>query len=292
MRTRFAPSPTGWLHLGHAFSALTAWERAQGAGGACLLRIEDIDTTRCRPEFEAGILEDLAWLGLAWPDPVMRQSERRGAYAAALERLRDEGLLYPCTCTRREIEAALSAPQEGVAPLPVYPGTCRGRSDAPQNAAWRLDMARAFERLGGASAVARLGWTETGEVAGPCRLDPAGLLAEHGDIVLGRRDIGTSYHLAVVVDDADQGITEVVRGADLCESTPIHRLLIALLGLPVPDWHHHRLIRDEAGKRLAKRDDAKAIRGFREQGISAEEVRAMVLGPGLARDASPPNRPV
>ena len=185
MRTRFAPSPTGWLHLGHAFSALTAWERAQAAGGTCLLRIEDIDTTRCRPEFEAGILEDLAWLGLAWPDPVMRQSERRGAYAAALDRLRAEGLLYPCTCTRREIEAALSAPQEGVAPLPVYPGTCRGRSDAPQNAAWRLDMARAFERLGGASAVARLGWAETGEVAGPCRLDPASLLAEHGDIVLG-----------------------------------------------------------------------------------------------------------
>ncbi len=177
-----------------------------------------------------------------------------------------------------------------MAPLPVYPGTCRGRSDAPQNAAWRLDMARAFERLGGASAVARLGWTETGEVAGPCRLDPASLLAEHGDIVLGRRDIGTSYHLAVVVDDADQGITEVVRGADLRDSTPIHRLLIALLGLPVPDWHHHRLIRDEAGKRLAKRDDARAIRSFREKGVSPAEVRAMVLDADHARAALLPDQ--
>ncbi len=280
--TRFAPSPTGWLHLGHAFSALTAFDRAHEASGTCLLRIEDIDTQRCRPGFEAGIREDLQWLGLDWPEPVMRQSERRPAYEAALERLRDAGLLYPCTCTRREIEAALSAPQEGVAAPPVYPGTCRGRGDSPPDSAWRLDMAAALEHLGGPAAVARLGWAETGERPGPRHLDPGTLLADHGDIVLARRDIGTSYHLAVVVDDAAQGITEIVRGADLGPSTPFHRLLIALLDLPVPDWHHHRLVRDELGKRLAKRDDARALRNFREQGFTPDAVRAMVRSGGIA----------
>lgn len=287
MRTRFAPSPTGWLHLGHAFSALTAWERARAAGGTCLLRIEDIDTTRCLPDFEVGIYQDLQWLGLDWPDPVMRQSDRANAYAAALDRLRTAGLLYPCTCTRREIEAALSAPQEGVATLPVYPGTCRGRTDSPDGAAWRLDMARALAHLGGPTAVARLGWTETGEHPGLHHLDPAALLADHGDIILARRDIGTSYHLAVVVDDAAQGITEIVRGADLSPSTPIHRLLIALLDLPLPDWHHHRLVRDETGKRLAKRDDARALRSFRRQGLAPDEVRAIVLRPWEPDEALP-----
>lgn len=279
MRTRFAPSPTGWLHLGHAFSALTAWERARAAGGEFLLRIEDIDSARCRAEFDAAIFEDLAWLGLSWPGPVMRQSERGAAHGAALDRLGALGVLYPCRCTRAEIRAALAAPQEGAGlDGPVYPGTCRGRrwQERGPDDALRLDMARAVAQLGGARAVARLTWEETGEAAGTHPLDPAALLAQTGDVVLARRDIGTAYHLAVVVDDAAQGITEVVRGADLAPATPLHRLLIALLGLPVPRWHHHRLIRDESGRRLAKRDDARALRTLRAEGASPQDIRSMV----------------
>jgi glutamyl-Q tRNA(Asp) synthetase len=246
---------------------------ARTAGGDFLLRIEDIDTTRCRPEWEAAICDDLGWLGLAWPEPVMRQSGRLGAYRAALDRLAALGLTYPCTCTRRDIAAALSAPQEGAGPEgPVYPGTCRGRSDAPPGAAIRLDMGRALDRLGRMPA-----FTEAGPVhAGTHELDPAALIAETGDIVLARRDIGTSYHLAVVVDDAAQGITHVVRGEDLFEATPIHRLLQALLGLTVPVWHHHRLIRDETGRRLAKRDDARALARFRAEGATPGDIRRMV----------------
>jgi glutamyl-Q tRNA(Asp) synthetase len=246
---------------------------ARAAGGDFLLRIEDIDTTRCRPEWEAGIYEDLRWLGLGWPEPVMRQSGRLSAYRAALDRLAALGVTYPCTCTRRDIAAALSAPQEGAEPEgPVYPGTCRGRRDAPPGAAIRLDMGRALDRLGGT-----LAFTETGpEHAGTHELDPAALIAGTGDIVLARRDIGTSYHLAVVVDDAAQGITHVVRGADLFDATPIHRLLQALLGLPVPVWHHHRLIRDESGRRLAKRDDARALARYRAEGATPADIRRMV----------------
>jgi glutamyl-Q tRNA(Asp) synthetase len=269
MRTRFAPSPTGRLHLGHAFSALTAWEMARRAGGRCLLRIEDIDTGRCRPDFEAGIFDDLRWLGLDWPEPVMRQSEQSAAHAEALARLRAAGLLYPCTCTRRDIAAALAAPQEG-ARAAVYPGTCRGRRDAPAGAAWRLDLALALQAAG------PLTFVETGEEAGEHAVEADSLTAEIGDVVLARRDIGTSYHLAVVVDDAAQGITHVVRGRDLFEAAPLHRLLQALLGLPAPVWHHHRLIRDEAGRRLAKRDDARAIAHFRAEGLTPAEVRGMV----------------
>jgi glutamyl-Q tRNA(Asp) synthetase len=246
---------------------------ARAAGGAFLLRIEDIDTTRCRPEWEAAIHEDLGWLGLSWPEPVMRQSERLPAYRAALDRLAALGLTYPCTCTRRDIAAALSAPQEGAGPEgPVYPGTCRGRTDAPAGAAIRLDMGRALDRLGGMPA-----FCETGpEHAGIHHLDAAALVAGTGDIVLARRDIGTSYHLAVVVDDAAQGITHVVRGGDLFEATPIHRLLQALLGLPVPVWHHHRLIRDESGRRLAKRDDARALARFRAEGATPADIRRRI----------------
>ncbi len=269
MRTRFAPSPTGRLHLGHAFSALTAWEMAQAAQGGFLLRIEDIDTSRCRPAFEAGIYEDLAWLGLAWPEPVMRQSDRAPAHAEALARLRAQGLLYPCTCTRRDIAAALAAPQEG-AQAAVYPGTCRGRRDTPEGAAWRLDLERALDAAG------QLAFVETGKAAGEYPVDAATLAAELGDVVLARRDIGTSYHLAVVVDDAAQGITHVVRGQDLFAATGLHRLLQALLGLPVPVWHHHRLIRDETGRRLAKRDDARAIARLRDEGLTPAAVRGMV----------------
>jgi glutamyl-Q tRNA(Asp) synthetase len=288
---RFAPSPTGLLHLGHAFSALTAFEAA--CGGRFLLRIEDIDHTRCRPEFEAAILEDLAWLGLDWEKPVLRQSTRLPAYQAALDALAARGLLFPCTCTRRDL--ALAAPQEGASGPdgPPYPGTCRGRSLAEVQAsgqphALRLDMGRAIDALGGAASVAALMIDEFGEgpggESGPILLDPAHLRDAVGDIALARKDIGTSYHLAVVLDDAWQGVTCVTRGQDLFAATPIHRLLQALMGLAVPRWRHHRLIRDMQGRRLAKRDNARALRTLREAGASPEDIRGMV---GLGRTLRP-----
>lgn len=274
MITRFAPSPTGLLHLGHAFSALSAWDRAKAAGGQFLLRIEDIDTPRCRPEFEQAIYDDLHWLGLAWPEPVMRQSDRLPAYAAALETLTALGVTYPCSCTRADIRAALSAPQEGHGPDgPVYPGTCRGRSMNKRgpDEAIRLDMAKAMALSG------PLSFTETGPAfAGVHSFSATEMVETIGDVVLARRDIGTSYHLAVVVDDAAQGITEVVRGADLSPATPIHVLLQRLLALPTPLYHHHLLIRDDSGKRLAKRDDARAIRTYRDQGLTPADIRRMV----------------
>ena len=289
MRTRFAPSPTGRLHLGHAFSALTAWDLAQAAGGGFLLRIEDIDAARCRPEFEAGIYEDLTWLGVAWPEPVLRQSEHLPRYASALDRLTAMGVTYPCRCSRADIRAALSAPQEGAAPQggAVYPGTCRGRPiDARADGdAVRLDLGRALDLVDAGA----LSWEETGP-AHRCRhaLDPALLRARIGDVVLARKDIGAaSYHLAVVVDDAHQGITHVVRGEDLLESTPLHRLLQALLGLPVPTWHHHRLVRDDAsGRRLAKRDDALAVAALRAGGATPDDIRRLA-GLPAARPISP-----
>jgi len=272
-RTRFAPSPTGLLHLGHAFSALTAWARAQASGGTCLLRIEDIDTPRCRPEFEAAIFDDLRWLGLGWPEPVMRQSERMPAYRAALERLAAAGLVYPCRCTRGDIRAALSAPHEGDGP-PPYPGTCRDRpmAQAGPNDAIRLHLERVLDALGPDLP----GWEETGtDSPGPRRLDPDALRGL-GDPVLARRDIGTSYLLAVVVDDAAQGITEAVRGADLLPETPMQVLLAAALGLRAPAFHHHRLIRDAQGRRLAKRDDARSLRSLRAAGASPADIRRML----------------
>ena len=279
MRTRFAPSPTGRLHLGHAFSALTAWGIAQQAGGAFVLRIEDIDRARCRPEFEAAIRADLAWLGLAWPAPVLRQSERMPRYAAALDRLAAMGLTYPCRCTRADIRAALSAPQEGP-PHPeagaAYPATCRGRrADPGVGDAIRLDLERALARIG---CVGALSFEETGPAhRGAQRLDAAALRNGIGDVVLGRKDIGAAaYHLAVVVDDAEQGVTHVTRGEDLWHATPLHRLLQALLGLPAPVYHHHPLIRDAAGRRLAKRDGARAIARLREAGLTPGQVRALV----------------
>lgn len=276
MRTRFAPSPTGYLHLGHAYSAMLAHGRARAAGGAFLIRIEDTDRARCRPHFEAAIFEDLHWLGLGWDEAPLRQSDHPGRYRDALDRLIAMDLCYPCRCTRADIRAALAAPQEGVASGPAYPGTCRGRPMATQGPddAIRLDLARALARLG----PARPGFTETGPIhAGHHRIDPGRLIADPGDIVLARKDIGAgSYHLAVVVDDADQRITEVVRGADLFAATFLHRLLQDLLGLPVPGYHHHRLIRDEAGKRLAKRDDARAIRRYRAEGATPTDIRRLV----------------
>jgi glutamyl-Q tRNA(Asp) synthetase len=286
--TRFAPSPTGLLHLGHAFSALTAWEAAQSAGGRFLLRIEDTDRTRARPEYEAAIFEDLAWLGVTWPEPVWRQSERLGVYDSALERLGRLGVTYPCRCTRSDIRTALVAPQEGATHLSsdgaVYPGTCRGRpmAECGPGDAIRLDLGRALALLGIHLGGQALTWRDTGPVhAGTYELDPELMRRRIGDVVLARKDIGVAaYHLSVVVDDAAQGVTHVIRGADLLEATPIHRLLQALLDLPVPVWHHHTLIRDETGKRLAKRNDACAIRTYREAGRTPEDVRRMA---GLPR---------
>lgn len=280
MITRFAPSPTGPLHLGHAYSAMLAQDMARAAGGTFLLRIEDLDAARCRPEWEAAIFDDLRWLGLDWPRPVMRQSARAPAYAAALTALAKRGLVYPCSCTRGDIRAALSAPQEGAPPLgpdgPVYPGTCRGRpmSDQRPGDALRLDMGRAVAMVDPKV----LTHDETGtQEPGRRLVAPDQLAAGVGDIVLGRRDTGAaSYHLAVVVDDAAQGVTHVVRGEDLAEATAIHVLLQALLDLPTPVYHHHRLIRDAAGKRLAKRDDARAIALFRAEGLSPADLRRLV----------------
>jgi len=271
--TRFAPSPTGPLHLGHAYSAWVAAGRA--GAGRFLLRIEDIDRARCRPEWVAQIYDDLHFLGLDWPRPVMRQSDRLPAYRAALGQLAALGVLYPCRCTRADIRAAMSAPQEGaVGPDGlVYPGTCRARplSDARPDDALRLNMRAALSRAG------TLGYVENGPLySGQHRPDPDWMIAQVGDVVLARRDMGTSYHLSVVVDDAAQGVTEVTRGADLFDATAIHVLLQALLELPHPSYWHHDLIRDEQGKRLAKRDDARAIAGYRADGASAQDIRAML----------------
>ncbi|MDF0599535.1 tRNA glutamyl-Q(34) synthetase GluQRS [Psychromarinibacter sp. C21-152] len=275
--TRFAPSPTGLLHLGHAFSALTAFDRAAAQGGTFLLRIEDIDRDRSRASYEAMIFEDLHWLGLAWPEPVMRQSDRMPAYRAALDRLIAMGLCYPCSCTRGDIRAALSAPQEG-APVQgpdglVYPGTCRGRpmAGAGPTDAIRLDIRAALDHLGAAPFFDEKGPLHEGRHA----IAPEDVIHGIGDVILARKEMGTSYHLSVVVDDAAQAITEVVRGDDLFAATRIHVLLQALLDLPVPAYYHHRLIRDETGKRLAKRDDARAIRSYRAAGLSPSDLRGL-----------------
>jgi len=275
---RFAPSPTGRLHLGHAFSAITAHDAARAGAGRFLLRIEDIDAGRCRPEYEAGIVEDLAWLGLRWDAPPLRQSTRLPAHAEALARLRAMGLLYPCACTRADIAAAMSAPQEGAGAAAPYPGTCRGREgvgDDGRPVALRLDMARALALAGPGLWFEELGAGPDGET-GRIALDPDALLATVGDVALARKDLGTSYHLAVVADDAWQGVTHVTRGRDLFAATPLHRLLQALLGLPSPRWRHHRLIRDAAGRRLAKRDDARALAALRAGGATPQDIRRMV----------------
>lgn len=276
------------MHLGHAYSALRAQALADDNGGDLLLRIEDIDQSRARPAWEAQIYDDLRWLGLRWSEPVLRQSERLQVYQASLETLWARGALFACTCSRRDIANALSAPQEGVTPVqgpdgPVYPGTCRSNTSTnsgarwPASAALRLDMTHA---VSSAVAGAPLGFTETG--AGPngetgwITFSAPEVIATIGDIVLARREMGTSYHLSVVLDDAAQGITHVVRGRDLFEATKIHVVLQRLLGLPTPVYHHHRLIRDEHGKRLAKRDDARALSLYRAEGKTPADIRAMV----------------
>ena len=275
--TRFAPSPTGPLHLGHAYSALLAQDLAKRAGGNFLLRIEDIDQSRARPQWETQIYEDLAWLGLSWPMPVMRQSVRLPKYRQAFKHLTEMGLTYPCRCNRADIEAAAGAPHEGVPQFGpdgrIYPGTCRTRTtEVPeQNDVIRLNLKKALCQVG------KVEFTEEGEgLAGRYNISSEQLLANVGDIILVRRNMGSSYHLSVVVDDAAQDITHVTRGADLFEATQIHVVLQRLLKLPTPTYHHHPLIRDDAGKRLAKRDNARAIAKFRADGASLHDIRNLV----------------
>ncbi|MGQ0662253.1 MAG: tRNA glutamyl-Q(34) synthetase GluQRS [Pseudomonadota bacterium] len=271
--TRFAPSPTGRLHLGHAHAALFAAALARRAGGRFLLRIEDIDAGRCRPEFESGILEDLAWLGLDWQRPVRRQSEHMADYASALHRLADDGLLYPCFCTRAEIRAEIAG--ASAAPHgpdgPVYPGTCRALSASERAARQAAGLGFAL-RLDTRKAVARSGPLAWHDLArGTVAADPLAW----GDVVLARKDIPASYHLAVSLDDHLQGVTLVTRGADLFAATHIHRLLQALLGLSRPAYHHHALIDGPDGERLAKRSGALTLKGLREAGKTPAQVRAM-----------------
>jgi glutamyl-Q tRNA(Asp) synthetase len=273
--TRFAPSPTGELHLGHAYSALIAWQRAREGGGTFLLRIEDIDIRRCRREYETAILEDLRWLGLDWDGAVRRQSEHFATYGAVLDTLSARGLVYPCFCTRadiaREVAASNSAPHGPDGPL--YPGTCRHlttgerqlRIAAGEEFCLRLDAARAAQEAGPYDFFDE----SRGRIAGEPLL--------FGDVVLARKDTPTSYHLAVTVDDHLQGVTLVTRGEDLLPSTHVHRLLQCLLGYDAPQYAHQPLLTDENGRRFAKRDRSLTLRALRESGVPAEAVRARAL---------------
>ncbi len=282
---RFAPSPNGYLHLGHALSALSNFDMARAAGGRLLLRIEDIDGARCRPDYEHAIYQDLAWLGITWEQPVWRQSAHLDDYRVALERLDRLGLIYPSFESRSEIaelvaarEARASWPRDPDG-APLYPGDAsalppaerRRRIAAGKPYALRLDVSAAMARAG------PLTWSETGSGAGSGDISAAP--AMWGDVVLARRDTPTSYHLSVVVDDARQGVTHVVRGQDLFWSTSVHRLLQALLGLPAPDYHHHRLILDADGQKLSKSTRATALRALRENGATPADIRHMI---GLA----------
>ncbi|AUN30544.1 tRNA glutamyl-Q(34) synthetase GluQRS [Niveispirillum cyanobacteriorum] len=278
--TRFAPSPTGFLHLGHVHSCLFAVNAAKQAGGRFLLRIEDIDPNRCRPEYEVMLKEDLAWIGFRWEEPVRRQSDHMDDYAAALDRLAALGVTYPCFCSRKDIADEIA--RAGNAPHlvamgpegPLYPGICRhvlpdvaaARMAAGEPHAIRLNVAQA------AALTGPLVWHDRGRGTVPA---DTGLL---GDIVLARRDVRTSYHLSVTVDDAIQDVSLVTRGVDLFHATHVHRLLQALLSLPVPDYHHHDLLLNNRGERLSKRDGATGIRILREQGATAEEVLLCARG--------------
>ena len=282
--TRFAPSPTGPLHLGHAYSAMLAQDLARQNDGQFLLRIEDIDRDRSKPEWELQIYDDLDWLGLTWESAVLRQSDRLETYANTLKSLWDRGFLYPCTCSRRDILDAASAPQEGVQYGPdglIYPGTCLQPSsqvvptaEMPEGVALRLNMSKVIAHLRDRPAGTALAFHD--DIAGTITTTAEQVAANVGDIVLSRKDFLGSYHLSVVLDDAAQNITHVVRGQDLFEATQIHVLLQALLDLPTPRYHHHKLIRDDAGKRLAKRDDARAIAKYRADGLTPADIRALV----------------
>ncbi len=274
--TRFAPSPTGYLHIGHAYSASLAWKMARESDGHFILRMEDIDPTRCRPEFEQGIYEDLKWLELDWDGPVRRQSEHMEDYAAILERLHARDLIYPCYCTRSEIAAEIarcnSAPHgpEGQ----IYPGTCKGISNAERDKkyasgqpyALRLDMEKAIS----ISPLSSLTFRELDK--GLIQCDPSAF----GDVVLARKDIPASYHLAVTFDDALQGVNLVVRGQDLFFATHVQRLLQYLLDLPTPDYLHHGLVSDMKGRRLAKRNKDATLKSIRESGYSSNEVHKLI----------------
>jgi glutamyl-Q tRNA(Asp) synthetase len=281
---RFAPSPNGYLHLGHALSALINFDMARAMGGCLLLRIEDIDRTRCRPEYEAAIYEDLAWLGIAWEEPVRRQNEHLDDYRAVLARLEALGLVYPSFESRAEIttlvaerEAAGAWPRDPDG-APLYPGTAKSllpaerqlRIKAGAPYALRLDMAAALARIGA------LDWAETGEGPAGETGAVAAARAAWGDVVLARKETPTSYHLSVVVDDALQGVTQVVRGRDLFWSTSVHRLLQALLGLPAPTYHHHRLVLGPDGRKLSKSTQATALRTLRQAGQKPADIREMV----------------
>lgn len=271
--TRFAPSPSGLLHLGHAYAALFAARAAEREGGRFLLRIEDIDAGRCRPEFEDAVIEDLRWLGLEWEAPVLRQSDRMAAYGAALERLDGMGLLYPCFCTRKDIrdEAARSGQAPHGPDGALYPGLCRGLSQAERNDkmgrgapfALRLDMEKAV------AAAGELSWTDREH--GTIKAEPE----IFGDVILARKDVPASYHLAVSMDDHFQGVSLVTRGEDLFQASHVHRLLQALLGLETPDYHHHGLLASADGHRYAKRDKALTLRSLRDAGHGPDAVRKM-----------------
>lgn len=274
-RTRFAPSPTGPLHLGHAYSALLAHDMAQAKGGLFLLRFEDTDLERCKPEYVKQIIDDLTWLGISWDDTPLMQSDHLDVYNQSVERLAALGLTYPCGCSRKDIASALAAPQEGVAQT-VYPQTCKHRGMAGRQAtdALRLHMDRACAALPDSTP----GFQELGPLKkGLYPIDKEYLISEVGDIVIGRKDIHTAaYFLASAVDDQRQKITHVVRGVDLFDFTQVQVLLLELLGYTPPLYWHHDLIRDENGKRLAKRDDARAISLYRSEGASPQDIRAMV----------------
>ncbi|MDG2401009.1 MAG: tRNA glutamyl-Q(34) synthetase GluQRS [Akkermansiaceae bacterium] len=265
--TRFAPSPTGKLHLGHAYAAKVAYDLANVSGSRFLVRFEDIDHTRVRPEYYGEILKDLEWLGFSWNGEPWRQKDRFNHYEKALEQLKEMGVVYPCYCTRREVEEELThlvqAPQGPEGPL--YPGTCRALKCPPneRDPSWRLDTKAASHIIGD------LSFHDT--IHGKTSVNPTFL----GDVILARKDIGTSYHLAVVVDDAAQEITHVTRGEDLLPSTHVHRILQSLLGLPEPKYLHHKLVTDQLGKRLAKRNDALSIASLRKEGLSANLVKKM-----------------
>lgn len=276
-RTRYAPSPTGRLHLGNLYSALLCFQAAEETGGTCLLRIEDIDFHRCSTAHEEQIYADLHWLGCHWPSPVRRQSDHFADYAAALEELRAQDLVYPCFCSRKEIRAEIAAMSRAPhgAEGPLYPGTCRHLSPAVRNRrisagyphAWRLDTARAMAQVGA------LSFTDARHGTIAARPDE-----QLGDAVLARKDIATSYHLAVVVDDGLQEISHIIRGEDLLPATHLHILLQKLLKLPQPHYHHHRLIADpETGKRLAKRYEPESLDSYKARGLTPEEMRTLLL---------------
>lgn len=276
MITRFAPSPTGPLHLGHAYSAILAHDMARAAGGQFLLRIDDLDQSRARPEWEDLIYEDLRWLGLTWDGPVRRQSEHFDEYRDTIEGLAAHGAVYPCACTRADIAASASAPQEGVPEFGpdgrIYPGTCRARlyEDRLPADALRYDLSKTI-------CPDMPAFTETGPAhVGEHEVTADHLLTRVGDPILARPNMAASYHLAVILDDANTFVTHVIRGEDLFEATFLQRFLQWELGLSPPTYHHHRLIRDDHGKRLAKRDDARAIRTYRTEGATPADIRTMV----------------